>query len=104
MVELLNKVRIGELLLSKGLITREQLEEALEYQKRYGGRLGWILASLGYIRRIDLFKTLAEHFGFEFIQDIETSKKLIDQNLLTRFDPQELAKFEVIPAKQIKRR
>jgi hypothetical protein len=33
MVELLNKVRIGELLLSKGLITREQLEEVLEYQK-----------------------------------------------------------------------
>ncbi len=102
MVELLNKVRIGELLLSKGLITQEQLEEVLEYQKKYGGRLGWILASLGYIRRIDLFKTLAEHFGFEFIQDIETLKKLIDPELLTRFDPQELAKFEVIPAKQNK--
>jgi cellulose synthase/poly-beta-1,6-N-acetylglucosamine synthase-like glycosyltransferase len=102
MVELLNKVRIGELLLSKGLITREQLEEVLEYQKKYGGRLGWILASLGYIRRIDLFKTLAEHYGFEFIQDIETLKKLIDPELLKRFDPQELAKFEVIPAKQNK--
>jgi cellulose synthase/poly-beta-1,6-N-acetylglucosamine synthase-like glycosyltransferase len=102
MVELLNNVRIGELLLSKGLITQEQLEEVLEYQKRYGGRLGWILASLGYIRRIDLFKTLAEHYGFEFIQDIETLKKLIDRGLLTRFDPQELAKFEVIPAKQNK--
>jgi cellulose synthase/poly-beta-1,6-N-acetylglucosamine synthase-like glycosyltransferase len=102
MVELLKKVRIGELLLSKGLITQEQLEEVLEYQKRYGGRLGWILASLGYVRRIDLFKTLAEHFGFEFIQDIETLKKLIDPELLTRFDPQELAKFEVIPAKQNK--
>lgn len=102
MVELLNKVRIGELLLSKGLITQEHLEEALEYQKRYGGRLGWILASLGYIRRIDLFKTLAEHYGFEFIQDIEILKKLIDPELLTRFDPQELAKFEVIPAKQNK--
>ncbi|MFZ8860608.1 MAG: glycosyltransferase, partial [Thermocrinis sp.] len=102
MVELLNDVKIGELLLSKGLITQEQLEEALDYQKRYGGRLGWILASLGYIRRIDLFKALAEHFGFEFIQDIETLKKLIDPELLTKFDPQELAKFEVIPAKQNK--
>jgi GSPII_E N-terminal domain. len=102
MVELLNEVRIGELLLSKGLITQEHLEQALEYQKRYGGRLGWILASLGYIRRIDLFKTLAEHFGFEWIQDIETLKKLIDPELLTRFDPQELAKLEVIPAKQNK--
>jgi len=102
MVELLNKVKIGELLLSKGLITREQLEEVLEYQKKYGGRLGWILASLGYVRRIDLFKTLAEHYGFEFIQDIEILKKLIDPELLTRFDPQELAKLEVIPAKQNK--
>jgi cellulose synthase/poly-beta-1,6-N-acetylglucosamine synthase-like glycosyltransferase len=102
MVELLNKVRIGELLLSKGLITQEQFEEVLDYQKRYGGRLGWILASLGYVRRIDLFKTLAEHYGFEFIQDIEILKKLIDPELLTRFDPQELAKFEVIPAKQNK--
>jgi cellulose synthase/poly-beta-1,6-N-acetylglucosamine synthase-like glycosyltransferase len=93
-------MRIGELLVSKGLITREHLEEALEYQKRYGGRLGWILASLGYVRRLDLFKTLAEHLGLEFLDNLEDAKKLIDYKFLTNFDPYELAGYETIPARQ----
>ena len=95
-----SKERIGEVLLKKGLITQQQLEEALEYQKKYGGRLGWILASLGYIRRIDLFRTLAEHLGLEFIDDLEKIKSLVDKNFLMRFDPEELARYEVIPARQ----
>ena len=40
-------MKIGELLVSKGLITREHLEEALEYQKRYGGEAGMDTGKLG---------------------------------------------------------
>lgn len=92
-------MRIGELLISKGLITPEQLEEALEIQKRHGGRIGWILASLGYIKRHDFFKTLAEHCSLEFESDIEKLIKGVDKNFINQFDPQELTNFEIVPAR-----
>lgn len=40
--------RIGELLLKAGLVSNDQLETALRLQVRRGGRLGALLASLGY--------------------------------------------------------
>ena len=36
------KLKIGELLLKKGLITEKQLNEVLAIQKKEGGRLGEI--------------------------------------------------------------
>ncbi|MGC8650894.1 MAG: hypothetical protein ACP5S8_08035, partial [Hydrogenobaculum sp.] len=94
-------MKIGEFLVQKNLITEEQLEEALYYQEKYGGRLGWILASLGYINRLDLFKAFAEHFGIEFLYDLEQIKSLIDKDFLLKFNPYELSQYEVIPAKNI---
>ena len=92
-------MRIGELLISKGLITPEQLEEALEIQKRHGGRIGWILASLGYVKRHDFFRALAEHCSLEFESDIEKLIKGVDKNFINQFDPQELAYYEIVPAR-----
>ncbi len=43
------KTRIGEILSKEGYITRNQLDEALQYQKKHRGRLGSILIRLGYV-------------------------------------------------------
>lgn len=43
--------QLGELLLEKGQITQSQLKEAIEYQNDFGGRLGDILVSLGYVKK-----------------------------------------------------
>ena len=42
-------VRIGELLLKEKRITPEQLQEALNYQRQNGGKLGYNLIKLGYV-------------------------------------------------------
>ncbi|RME73868.1 MAG: hypothetical protein D6785_16550, partial [Planctomycetota bacterium] len=47
-------ILIGELALKKGLINEEQLEEALKYQEKEGGKIGEILIQLGYIQPHDL--------------------------------------------------
>ncbi|MEN3033431.1 MAG: glycosyltransferase [Aquificaceae bacterium] len=91
--------KLGEVLVEEGVITPEQLEEALSYQRKYGGRLGWILACLGYIRRIDLYRVLAKHFGLELWLDREGIISYIDHRLISRFIPNELANHEVIPAR-----
>jgi cellulose synthase/poly-beta-1,6-N-acetylglucosamine synthase-like glycosyltransferase len=52
------KSKLGERLIESGSISENRLEEALEYQKKYGGRLGDILVSLGYITKEELSKHL----------------------------------------------
>src|SRR5258708_26366335 len=54
--------RIGDLLLREGLISREQLEKALQEQKASGTRVGYNLVKLGFIQEIELTKTLAKQY------------------------------------------
>ena len=55
----MSKVLLGEMLLENGEITRQQLDEALEIQKKEGGLLGIILVNLGFINEQSLVKYLA---------------------------------------------
>lgn len=55
----MSKVLLGEMLLENGEITRQQLDEALEIQKKDGGLLGIILVNLGFINEQSLVKYLA---------------------------------------------
>lgn len=43
------KARLGDQLVENGMITRDQLTDAIRNQKRYGGRLGDILVEMGFI-------------------------------------------------------
>ena len=53
------KKRLGDLMLEQGLITDEQLQLALQEQKKTGELLGSVLFSLGFINQKDLFKFLS---------------------------------------------
>ena len=55
--------RISDVLIERGYITPEQLDEALALQKETGGQLGWILASEGFVTRQQLYAALAETRG-----------------------------------------
>src|SRR5437016_4391486 len=58
---------IGRVLTKMGKVTREQVVEALTFQKSKGGALGRILIDLGYIREADLSTALAAQRGYEWI-------------------------------------
>ncbi|MCX7678100.1 MAG: hypothetical protein N2316_02675 [Spirochaetes bacterium] len=53
------KPLLGELLIEHNVINREQLEKAIEVQKKEGGLIGIILINLGYIDEPTLVKYLA---------------------------------------------
>lgn len=55
--------RIGDILLGRGLITSEQLDEALELQRGSPAPLGSILIGLGFVDEDRLVATLAEEHG-----------------------------------------
>ena len=42
-------IKLGELLVESGVITREQLSEGLSHQRQHGGRLGTCLVELGVV-------------------------------------------------------
>jgi len=54
---------MGELLLKEGLLTRQQLDAALEAQKREGGRLGYHLIRLGFLNVHRLSQFLQDSMG-----------------------------------------
>lgn len=57
------RIRIGELLVEQGIITEEQLEQALREQQVTGRKLGQTLAALGYVREDDLLEFLSRQLG-----------------------------------------
>ena len=56
--------KLGRILVAKGLITEEQLEEALKVQVIYGGRIGTNLVELGHLDLTTLANALAEQTRF----------------------------------------
>lgn len=53
------KRKLGQLLVESGNLSPQSLEEALTHQKNHGGLIGQILISLGYISEEDLVAALA---------------------------------------------
>ena len=58
--------QLGRVLQKMGKVTREQYQEALNFQKEKGGVLGRILIDLGYIKDGDLNIALAAQKGYEW--------------------------------------
>ncbi|NLV51411.1 MAG: type II secretion system protein GspE, partial [Clostridiales bacterium] len=52
------RMKLGEILIESELITPEQLDEALEMQKKVHSPLGELLIKQGYISQAQLYKTL----------------------------------------------
>ncbi len=86
--------RLGEMLIEKGLITPEQLKEALEAQKQTDMRIGEILVNLGYLDRKALYETLSEQLGVPFV-DLE--QESVDP-AVAQLIPRDMAeKYKCIP-------
>ncbi len=82
----------GELLISKGLVNREDLVKVLNEQRDQGGRLGEVLLRLKMLNDKDVTAALAEHFEMEYVHFDDTSKTdMIDINV-ARMLPESIAK------------
>lgn len=91
-------VRLGELLVSKGLITAKQLEDALQEQKISGNKLGSSLVKLGLITEKNLVSFLSRHYG---VPAIDLSEAQINPEVIKMIPPDVVFKYQVIPIKRI---
>ncbi len=88
------KKRIGELLVAGGLIKEEQLQRALEEQKKRGGKLGEILVDLGFINEHNLATFLARQLHIPYL---EIEKQLVDPDSVKRIPADMARRITAIP-------
>lgn len=91
------KLKIGEILRKEGQITKNMLEQAVEFQKKKGGRLSAILLSFGFIDEDTVCKILSRIQNFTVI-DIKNEHPNAEVFELV---PYELAKkFMMLPIRK----
>ena len=73
-------MRLGEILVKRGVVTQAQLEEALSAKSSRAERLGHTLVRLGHAREPEIYRALAEQAGVPFtdLSDLELSKELLE--------------------------
>lgn len=59
--------RLGDILVRTGMITKEQLDKAVQCQVLFGGRLGTNLLELGFVRERDLLGLLEKKYGLDSV-------------------------------------
>lgn len=74
------KEKIGQILLSRDIITKEQLEEALDAQRNTGEKLGEILIKKGFISDETLVELISFQRGFEPV-DLNKIQDKIDPSV-----------------------
>lgn len=88
------KVLLGEILIQRKKITREQLDSALQAQKEKGGYIGEILVSFGFLDERDIVVALVIQCGLPYIA---VNKYTIDPQIL-RLIPKEVAQKDKVIA------
>jgi type IV pilus assembly protein PilB len=63
---IINK-QLGELLIERSIINRQQLEKALVVQQERGGLIGEILVELGFAKEDEIAQTLTAQYGFPYL-------------------------------------
>src|SRR5207248_819696 len=87
-------VRIGDLLLKEKRITPAQLQEALNYQKANGGKLGFNLVKLGFVKDEELTALLSKQYG---VPSINLAQFEIDPAIVKLIPAETAQKYQIVP-------
>ena len=92
--EVRKKGRMGDRMVTQGLITESQLNVALQEKKISGKMLGEILVELGFITEDVLTRFLAESSGFELFDPKHT---IVDGDALSLLEKKVALKYNMLP-------
>jgi type IV pilus assembly protein PilB len=87
-------VRIGELLLKEKRITPAQLQEALNYQKTSGGKLGYNLVKLNFVKDEEITALLSKQYG---VPSINLAQFEIDPAIVKLIPAETAHKYQIVP-------
>ena len=90
--------KLGQLLLERGIIKKQQLENALQLQKREGGFISQSLLKLGFVTEADIASCLSSQYGFPYLP---LKNYTIDPKVI-KLVPAELARqCDILPIDKI---
>jgi type IV pilus assembly protein PilB len=87
-------IKLGELLVKENLITPQQLQEALQYQKQHGGKLGFNLVKLGFVKDEEITQLLSRQYG---VPSINLARFEIDPSVIKLVPAETAQKYQIIP-------
>jgi type IV pilus assembly protein PilB len=87
-------VRIGELLIKEKRITVEQLQEALNHQRQNGGKLGFNLVKLGFVKDEEITALLSKQYG---VPSIALTNFEIDPAVIKLVPSETAQKYQIVP-------
>ncbi len=94
-----NYLRLGEILISAGMLTEQELEEGIALQKGTNKRLGTVLLENNFITENELIEALQMQLGIEFI---DLTKEMIPTELAQML-PKNIAKqYSVVPVRVVR--
>ncbi len=94
----LTRKKLGELLIEQGLLTDDQVQDALRMQHQTGMLFGETLVQQRLITEEKMVAVLVSQFGIPYIKP---SQYTIPKELLEIFDPQMMRRFQFVPIDSI---
>jgi hypothetical protein len=88
------RTALGTLLIERGLLDDDRLQEALEIAEENGERLGEVLVRLAWVSEDDLARVLAEQWQLRYF---ERSSISFDGEALRRMSREDAARLEALP-------
>jgi len=92
--------RIGDQLVHEQLITREQLQQALDDARANGTRIGYSLVKLGFLGESDLVRALARQHR---VPAVDLERVRLDQRILKLVPSEFAVKHQVLPLRRVGR-
>lgn len=95
-------MKLGEVLVKEGLITKEHLRLALERQVIFGGRIGTNIVELGILTEDEFTKFLSRHLKISVVEPSQLVN--IEEETISAISKEMAEKYKAIPFKKDKNR
>jgi type IV pilus assembly protein PilB len=89
--------RLGDILISRGVINQKKLDEALEIQKKSREFLGAILLKRRCVNERQLLEALAEQFSIPLVN---LKDRYLNWELLKQFSPSLIMEYKCFPVEK----
>ncbi|HEV8132240.1 MAG TPA: type IV-A pilus assembly ATPase PilB [Acidobacteriota bacterium] len=89
--------RLGEVLIKKNMLTKDQLNEALSYQRQQGGKLGSILIAKGYVSDDEIATVLSMQYD---VPSVNLEFTEVDPDVIKMVPIDTAIKYQLLPIKR----
>ena len=92
-------VRLGDILLAKGIITAAQIEEGLKLQEVTGKKIGQVIVDRGWVSEQEILEALSEQLSVPYIR---LRSGLYDPEIVNLLDKNVAKRLKVLPLFKIR--